>query len=239
MQQSVKKTPVKKVAVKRLAAVIAILCSLSACTIGPQPVPGDPEYAPVLPFGGETGKTNPGGIFQVNYVESLYSDRRAARVGDIITVMLNERTAAKKSGSTTVTKENDLDFNAGTLLGKDAPSYQGVGLDTAVTQNRDFTGESEADQTNSLSGSIAVTVAEVLPNGLLVVRGEKWMTLNQGEEFIRLRGIIRQEDISPNNTISSTKLADARIAYSGTGALAKASEMGWASKFFNSHWWPF
>jgi hypothetical protein len=86
-----------------------------------------------------------------------------------------------------------------------------------------FAGEASSNQSNSLSGSIAVQVSRVLPNGNLVVQGEKWIELNQGDEYIRLRGIIRPEDVSPTNTIPSTLVADARISYGGTGALNEAN----------------
>jgi len=84
-----------------------------------------------------------------------------------------------------------------------------------------------------------VTVVEVLANGNLVVQGEKWININQGEEYIRLRGIVRPSDISPDNTIASVRVANAQIQYSGDGSLADANEQGWLAKFFNSPWMPF
>ncbi|MDP3368030.1 MAG: flagellar basal body L-ring protein FlgH, partial [Pseudomonas sp.] len=94
-------------------------------------------------------------------------------------------------------------------------------------------------QSNSLSGSVTVTVAEVLPNGVLVVRGEKWLTLNTGDEMVRISGLVRADDISSSNTVSSTRIADARLTYSGTGSFADASQPGWLSRFFLSPMWPF
>ncbi|MGV8370234.1 flagellar basal body L-ring protein FlgH, partial [Pseudomonas aeruginosa] len=88
--------------------------------------------------------------------------------------------------------------------------------------SRDAKGDSQAGQSNSLTGSITVTVAEVLPNGILSVRGEKWMTLNTGNELVRIAGLVRADDIATDNTVSSTRVADARITYSGTGAFADA-----------------
>jgi flagellar L-ring protein FlgH len=90
-----------------------------------------------------------------------------------------------------------------------------------------------------LEGSIAVTVADVLPNGNLIVQGEKWMRINQGEEYIRLRGIVRPVDIGANNSVLSTQIADAQFAYGGTGAVAASSSPGWLSRFFGSPLWPF
>jgi flagellar L-ring protein precursor FlgH len=81
-------------------------------------------------------------------------------------------------------------------------------------------------------------VVEVLPNQNLIIRGEKWLTLNNGDEYIRLTGVIRPADVTPTNEIESTKIANARIQYSGTGSFAKSQEKGWLTKFFSSTWWP-
>ena len=228
--------PLNKVTARAL--VIAITLLLQACTITPDPVPDDPGYAPVMTSTPKHAPTNLGGIYQEHYSMSLFEDRRANRIGDIVTVVLNERTVSKKKAETEISKANNVNFNEGLMLG-DLLSVGDYSLETNVAQNRDFSGESESDQSNSLMGSIAVTVADVLPNGLLVVRGEKWMTLTSGEEFIRIKGLLRPEDIGADNKVASTKLADARITYSGTGDFADSTRQGWASRFFNSSYWPF
>lgn len=218
--------------------VMSVTVLLSAC-IAPDEKPNDPDYAPVMSNYPAAPPSKSGSLFQAGYGMALYEDRRAARVGDVLTIFLDERTTSSKKSETEITKENDIDFNVGTVFGRGV-TYNGDDLLGAdITQNRDFEGTAESDQSNRLQGSITVTVSEVLPNGLLVVRGEKWMTLTNGEEFIRVRGLVRQEDISPENTVSSTKLADARITYSGTGEFADAGKQGWGSRFFNSKWWPF
>lgn len=211
---------------------------LSACTIGPEPLPDDPAYAPVIPAITEIPQPNRGGIYRPDFSVALFEDRRANRVGDIISVILSERTQSSKTADTEITKESATSFDAGTVLGV-APSLGDYNLQTEINQDRELIGESSSDQSNSLSGSIAVTVSEILPNGLMVVRGEKWMTFNRGEEYIRIRGLIRPEDVQPDNTILSTRLADARITYSGTGDLADSNKQGWGSRFFNSEYWPF
>ena len=81
-------------------------------------------------------------------------------------------------------------------------------------------------------------VTNVLPNGYLVVRGDKWVTINTGQEFVRVTGIVRPEDIDPDNSVDSTRVGNARISYSGTGQLAEANRQGWLSRFFSSSWWP-
>ena len=103
----------------------------------------------------------------------------------------------------------------------------------------EFSGGGDSDQSNSLSGTITAVVAKVLPNGLLLVQGEKWFQLNRGEEYVRVSGLIRPEDVSGDNTVSSLRLADARIAYSGTGELAQANTAGWLTRFFLGTVFPF
>ena len=99
-----------------------------------------------------------------------------------------------------------------------------------------FSGEGWSTQSNRLDGSVTVTVVEQLPNGNLFVQGEKWLTLNQGKEFVRVSGIVRPVDILADNSVSSEKVANARIEYAGKGALADANRMGWLARFFNSPW---
>ncbi|MEJ2669317.1 MAG: flagellar basal body L-ring protein FlgH, partial [Gammaproteobacteria bacterium] len=119
------------------------------------------------------------------------------------------------------------------------PSHSSLSLNTSLSGEREFAGEADADQSNSLSGNITVTISQVLPNGMLRIRGEKWLTLSRGEEFIRITGLVRPADVRPDNTVLSTRVADARIAYSGTGELAEANQMGWLTRFFNHPLWPF
>ena len=211
---------------------------LQACTIGPEAVPDDPAYAPVITASTVIPPANKGGIYQPGYSVALFEDRRATRVGDILSVILSERTQSSKTADTEIKKENSVKFDAGTVLGT-IPTYGDYSMNMDVTQNRELKGEAQSDQSNSLNGSIAVTVSEILPNGLLVVRGEKWMTFNSGDEFIRVKGLVRPEDIQPDNTVLSTRLADARITYSGKGELADSNRQGWGSKFFSSVYWPF
>lgn len=203
--------------------------------------PGDPYYQPTYPMMEAPPPASAGSLFQAGIGMDLYSDQRAARVGDIITVVLEERTVSQKSSSVGVTKESDIGISGGgngnTILGTD-PSWGELGVDTNISSDRDFNGGADADQSNSLQGNISVTVANVLPNGNLIVRGEKWITLNRGDEYIRISGIVRPQDITQENSIISTKLANAKISYSETGELSSSQQMGWMSRFFNSPMWP-
>lgn len=220
------------------SALMMLMLVLSACMSNKKPVPDDPYYAPAVSPVARLPQRTEGSLFQDSYGLALFDDRTALHVGDIITITLTERTVSRKSSGVNVKKDNSTNFNAGPLLGN-IPALKGSTLETSLQQKRDFSGDAGADQSNSLQGNITVTVAEVLPNGNLVVRGEKWMTLNRGDEFIRISGIVRPDDIAPDNTVSSTRLANAKISYSGTGTLADSQSMGWLSRFFNSEYWPF
>ncbi len=222
----------------KLTFIVMMGSVFSGCVVQAPARPGDPYYAPVLGPTTAPEKSADGSLYSYGSSLSLFDDRKAHRIGDLITIVLSERTVSTKSSGVTIKKENQLDFDDGTVLGT-TPSIKNLGLSTSLQQNRDFSGESDADQSNTLQGNISVTVADVLPNGNLVVRGEKWMTLNRGEEFIRIAGIVRPDDIDASNSVVSTKLANAHISYSGTGELADAQEMGWLTRFFNSPIWPF
>ena len=217
-----------------------LLVTVSGCSTVTRemPEPGDPAYSPVPPQSLLQPEDVNGSIFQVNRNFGLYGDRIAFNIGDILTVTLEENTKSSKKAETSYGKDNSIEFDEGTLLGS-AISANNLSMLTDIDFKRDFDGEAESDQSNSLDGSISVTVSEVLSNGVLRIRGEKWLTLNQGDEYIRITGLVRQDDISPSNTIPSTKVADARIAYGGTGDFDQNNRMGWGSRFFNSEWWPF
>lgn len=221
-----------------LFTVVTAAVALAGCVITPDAKPGDPAYAPVSAPSMMPQPPNQGGIYQAGGGLSLFEDKRARRIGDVITIMLAESTSSSKKADSSISKEDKISIDAGLVLGT-MPRSGDVTMETSVNPKRDFSGEASADQSNTLRGSISVMVADVLPNGLLEVRGEKWMTLNRGEEFIRLRGYVRPEDVLPDNTISSTKVADVRITYSGNGELAQSNRQGWASRFFSSEWWPF
>jgi flagellar L-ring protein precursor FlgH len=221
----------------RLVLVLLAIATLGACVQMP-PAPNDPSYAPIMPRSPAPQERNNGAIYQSGFELSLYDDNKASRVGDIITILLQERTAARKSADNEISKNSSTQLANPTLLGN-VVGAKGLNLGIDIAGNRTFAGDSEANQTNSLNGSITATIFEVLPNGVMRVRGEKWITLNNGDELIRVSGLIRSADIGPDNTVPSTRIADARIAYSGTGAFANASQPGWLSQFFLSPLWPF
>ncbi len=215
-------------------ASLVSVAILSACTV-PQavvPEPNDPRFAPVLTLSQSQAGHSNGAIYQRGSAVDLYQ-RRAYRTGDVLTINLNESTSARKSSGTSFSRESSTSVPDVTLFGNVVNSNAELGSST------DFGGSANSDQSNQLIGNITVTVANVLPNGLLEVRGEKWLQLNKGNEYIRISGLVRGTDISPDNSISSTRVADVRIAYSGTGTLADTNEPGWLSRFFVGSVWPF
>src|SRR3954471_9408424 len=155
---------------KIIAAVCAVI--LSGCMTNDKPKPGDPYYAPTISAAQAMPQRTDGSLYQDSYGLALFGDRKAHFVGDIITITLSEKTVSKKSSNVNVKKDNTTALNAGPVLGT-TPSFKGMTLETTLAQKRQFGGNAGADQSNSLDGNITVTVAEVWPNGNLVVRGEK------------------------------------------------------------------
>lgn len=170
-----------------------------------------------------------GAIFQADQgYGALHEGWRARRVGDPLTIVLVERTAASKSST------SKLDSSGG--FGVTPPITGPLNLfnpsDASVSGNRGFNGAGTAGQANSLSGEVSVTVAEVYPNGTMLVRGQKRVTLNRGDEFVQIKGIVRTADVDRDNRVLSTRVADAQIAYTGKGDVARAGRQGWLSRFF-------
>jgi len=196
-------------------------------------------YQPAVPTINKSKVVVNGSIYQSYNSNSLFEDRKANRVGDIITIVLTEQTNATKKVSTTTKKENKTDFGAPTVLGRGVTVGGTNILSSNIDASNEFTGQGDSKQSNALTGTISVTVAKVFANGNLLVRGQKQITLNTGLEYIQISGIIRPDDIDVNNSVSSTQLADARITYSGEGSFSNSNKMGWLAKFFNSSLWPF
>ncbi len=197
------------------------------------------SYEPPRPVGPAYGTPTAGAIYNDGTDVRLFEDRKAGRVGDILTVRLQESTNASKNSATSTSKSTESDLTNPTVFGapitaNGIPLFQG-----SLSGESTFDGAGSSSQSNSLLGDITVTVVERLPNGNLRIRGEKWVTLNQGREFIRLSGIIRPDDIEPDNTLYSYRIADAQITYSSKGVLAAANRQGLISRFFNSIFHPY
>lgn len=210
--------------------------SLLGCNVKPQELA---DFEPIVrPIAPRPMVYNSGSLYQERSI-SLYEDPKPYRIGDILTIILNEKTSASKKAGTSTKKDDEITTANPTLFGVQ-PTFKGNNvLEFSVAPEREFNGEADSSQSNSLTGEITVTVVDILPNGNLVVQGEKWFTLNQGKEYIRIAGVVRPLDVLADNTLPSSKLADAQIAYSGEGFLADANTQGWFGQFMNGKWWPF
>jgi flagellar L-ring protein precursor FlgH len=180
-----------------------------------------------------------GSLYQPGREVALWENPVAHHVGDIVTIVLAEQTDAQKSAVTTTSKNTSEALPGMTLLGKPVTIKGNPITDNSISDAAKFDGEGTSKQSNSLTGYVTVTVAKVLPNGNLYVKGEKWIGINQGKEYVRLSGVIRPIDLAADNSVSSSKVANAHITYSGKGALADANAEGWLARFFNSPWSPF
>lgn len=220
----------------RHALTMVSLALLGGCVIAQ---PSFEDYAPALPEDMPSTQVVNGSIFQANRDVALFENPVAGRVGDILTIRLVENTSASKSANTSTSKETNADLGASTNVMGRPITINGAALSAGMANSSDFTGSGSSAQSNSLIGDITVTVARRYPNGNLLVRGQKWITINQGREFVRVQGIVRAVDVQPDNTVLSTKVADASIAYGGQGSLANANAKGWLSRFFDSPLTPF
>lgn len=221
---------------KTLMSAAVVLALTGCAAIQPPPVRPAPFDEP--PAMGRAPAPQPrgtsGGVYAADSGVSLYSDSRAFRVGDVVTITLEETTQASKSAGTKFSKDSGVSISAPSLLGK---TFNKAAID--LNGGRTFAGDATSTQQNALTGAITVVVQEVMPNGLLKLAGEKMLTLNQGEEFVRLRGYVRAADIDADNKVSSLRIANARIAYSGQGTLADSNSPGWLTRFFTGPLMPF
>lgn len=212
------------------AMTSAALLMLSGCVSMPDPSTNIHQPMTARPQPAATPAAN-GAIYQTGYGPmALFEDRRARNVGDTLTIQIEEKTtASKKSNSkTSKTGANELDVSA--LAGLPGKSFLGAELNGSSSNS--FEGKGESGSNNVFTGNVTVTVVEVLPNGNLLVSGEKQVSINQGSEFVRFSGVVNPTTITAGNIVSSTKVADARIEYKGNGYLDETQTMGWLARFF-------
>ena len=215
--------------------IATLLVTLNGCALVPRKAlvdgPTTAQPMPAMP------PVVNGSIFQgvmpMNYgYQPLFEDRRPRNIGDTLTIVLQENVSASKSSSANASRDGSASLGLTAvpralegLLGGDKTSLSGEG-------KNDFAGKGGASANNTFTGTITVTVNQVLPNGNLNVVGEKQIEINQGTEFIRFSGVVNPRTISGNNTVVSTQVADARIEYVGNGYINEAQNMGWLQRFF-------
>lgn len=207
-----------------LPVILAV--SLSACATYVENRTSEnfvPRYDEIMPA--QAAPRANGSIYKASAKTGLFTtDQRARSVGDILTVNFAEGYSATKAQSTATNKSNTMNVTAMPFDQTRLGGKLGAGTTSA------FAGDGAASQSNSFTGLLAVSVIRVFDNGNMEVAGQKRLTLNNGNEYVRARGIVRPEDISAGNMVSSTKLADAEITYTGAGDVADTARTGWASK---------
>ncbi|WP_220719907.1 flagellar basal body L-ring protein FlgH [Agarivorans litoreus] len=201
------------------------------------PIPDDPFYAPIEPSPAADPVIVTGSMFNSNTSRSLYSYTPPFALGDTITILLEEEATATKSASSNLGKENSYKLDPVKVPGGNL-TINGRVVELEMKQKQDFDGSSDANQRHRLSGRITVSVVDILNNGNLVVRGEKWLVINNGKEYMRFTGIVRPLDVGEDNSIGSYQVADARIEFSGTGDHADVQTQGWLSSFLGGSMWP-
>ena len=204
------------------------LTSLTGCVSTYSVERNSAEYQPVSPmtFAPHQQTRYPSGAIYNSAQAGLFAtDRRASRIGDILTVSFAENFQATKSQNAANNKATGFDLDMPNILGLNR-------LESSLSAGTDqsFSGSGSAAQSNSLTGQMSVTVARVFEGGNLEILGQKKLTLNNGDEYIRVRGIVRPEDISSNNVISSDRIANAEIKYIGAGDVANTAKAGWLQR---------
>jgi len=218
--------------------VLVFLLTLSSCTLTANKEEKE-SFEPTPPIVIKLPKDDDGSIFRPEMNVGLFDDNNARNIGDILTIVLNESTNASSTANTSATKDQKVDLPSPKLAGDKVTKDDKEILNNEVDAGREFNGQGTSAQNSSFSGTISVTVAKVLPNFNLVVRGEKLVRLNQAEEFIRFSGIIRPQDIKPDNTVESNRIANVHVTYAGNGTISAANTMGALGRFFQGKAWPY
>jgi flagellar L-ring protein precursor FlgH len=213
-----------------LGALGVLTAVLTGCATVPDTIIQQPATA--RPQSVTTATPTNGAIFQAAAYRPMFEDRRARLVGDIITINIHEKTSAGKSAATSASKNGEVEFKAGALLGLPATLLSKVGA-SSDTSNK-FEEKGAASSSNNFSGTITATVVDVLPNGNLLVSGEKQIALDKGVEYVRFSGIVSPSTIERGNVVSSTQIADARLEYRTNNRLDKAEIMSQLARFFLS-----
>lgn len=217
----------------RLFAIPVLLLSAAGCAlVPPEPVVLGPTTA-VPPAPPMTVARPNGSIFQPTVYGNypLFEDRRPRNVGDVVTIVLEERTNAAKNVATNTSRQGSTSLGIAA-----APAIFGSGitadLGTDATGENTAQGSGNSTANNTFTGNITTTVIGVLPNGNLQVAGEKQIAINRGSEYVRFSGVVDPRSITGSNSVSSTRVADARIEYRSKGTMDEVQTMGWLQRFF-------
>lgn len=225
-------TPLSRISMSRLLSVVAVSVFAAGCSMT---TPSTSVHQPmsVRPAPANAINQDNGAIYQPGAARlALFEDRRARAVGDTLMVLVEEKTTASKRSSTAAARAADTTIGVPGITKVPGANLEGISVSATSDSNFDASGNSAAN--NSFTGNVAVTVIEVYPNGNLLVSGEKQVAINTGTEYIRFSGVVNPVNISATNTVSSTRVADARIEYKGRGYVDEAQTMGFLQRLFLS-----
>jgi flagellar L-ring protein precursor FlgH len=229
--------------ITRVSALGLLALGLSGCATAPEPLAHSPQFAPVIPVAIDKPRMATGAIYNGRHSDNFFGRSRNYRVGDLITVMLDESTRAGREQKGSVSREAENNVVPSGLVSKIMRlpdkllgdkfdgSLNGVNLNKSTIKSD---GVGTAGQSASLTGAVSVTVVEVLANGNLVIAGEKQIGIRRNSEVLKFTGVVDPAQIQPGNVISSTQVADARLDYRGGGYIEEAQVKGWLSRFFDS-----
>lgn len=207
--------------------LVAVILTAGCTTVPPTNVHQPMTARPAPRLEASVGN---GAIYQANAGRPLFEDRRARYVGDTITVNITESTNASAKSNNKVDKSNNQQASVSALSG--LPGKSLLGLNLGASSSTAFSGKGEAANNNVFTGNITVTVIDVMPNGNLLVSGEKQLAIGNEQEFVRISGVINPSFVDAFNTIASSKVADARIEYKSAGQISEGQIMGWMARFF-------
>jgi flagellar L-ring protein precursor FlgH len=211
---------------------------LAGC-INPQKVAGpSPEYAPVIPSTVSQDVVPTGSVYHVAFSDSWFGEKKSYRVGDIVTVVLDESLDADTTTKNTASRKTKTDVLSPLQIAKWGSPGGILSSDLQEENEISSTGSGVIDQSASFKGTMTAQVVEVYPNGNLLIRGEKIVNFSSGSEVVQVKGIIRPQDIQPDNTVQSKRLASAQITYKGVGPNANAQQVPWGTNLLLSIW-PF
>lgn len=236
----------------KLSGLFLALASFGCASGVPQRADASADFLPIVPVVEQEQPQVTGSIFNDNRSSRRFGYKQNYRVGDILTVILSESTQAQRNSGIGTVKEgiNTPLSQLQKVLGggadsPEAPLFLSNNKWNRAAKGLDFNnlkieskGTGSANQAASLAGAVAVTVTQVLPNNSLLIQGQKNLSLTEGSETVRIRGVISMDDIQPDNTVLSSRIANAQISYKGAGNLADVSKLGWGTKVFNKVW-PF
>lgn len=222
-------------AAARLAALLALALPLAACeTINPRPPVDVAQPTAARPAPLAVPVVNNGSIFQAAQYRPLFEDHRARLVGDTITVQIVEKIAATQTSTSSIDKSGTVSAGVTALPGFKPNSFANGRSSIGLNSANSFAGKGSTVNANDFSGTITATVIEVLPNGHLVISGEKQIGVNHNVDVLRFSGQVDPRAIQPGNTVASAQIANVRVEQRGRGAQAEAQGIGWLGRFFLS-----